>query len=264
MEYLKTVGLYLTKARDSLVMKGAKASEISEVEKAIGSLSAHTTVLQAKMKVTPIKKRMKALGRIVKKSLEEPARKAAPQTGFGSGSRPTYASVVAPPAAQAAVRIRVEGSDKMQPAELLRKAKDKIQGAYAVSQLRNNDTEVFVQSISQRDAALRMAQPKEFQILKQDYPVEILGVLLGTMIEKGKAEDNWRIIQDIQEETKVRIPGIKITRIRWLHDGKEHQWSRKNGHTRGSVIVSLPTETLLLEIVRNGIVINVILFTAQL
>ena len=47
----------------------------------------------------------------------------------------------------------------MQPAELLDKAKIHIEGAYAVRQLQSNDTEVFVQSVSQRDAALSMAQP---------------------------------------------------------------------------------------------------------
>ncbi|KAI0991148.1 hypothetical protein K3495_g17039, partial [Podosphaera aphanis] len=144
MDNLKTVGLYLTKARDSLVMKGVKASEMAEVEKAIEALTAHTKVLQTKMEVTPIEERMLALEKIVRKSLEEPARKAAPATVPGSGGRPTYASIVAPPATKAAVRIRVEGSDKMQPAELLRKAKSKILGAYAVRQLRSNDTEVFV------------------------------------------------------------------------------------------------------------------------
>ncbi|KAI1007232.1 hypothetical protein K3495_g991 [Podosphaera aphanis] len=216
------------------------------------------------MEVTPIEERMLALEKIVRKSLEEPARKAAPVTVPGPGGQPTYASIVAPPATKAAVRIRVEGSDKMQPAELLRKAKSKIVGAYAVRQLRSNDTEVFVQSVSQRDAALKMVQPKDFQILKQDHHVEIVGVPLGTIIQRGRTGDNRRIIYEIEEATKTQIPGIKITRLRWLHDGKEHQWSGTNGHTRGSVIMRLPTEALQREVVRKGIVINSILYTAQL
>lgn len=54
----------------------------------------------------------------------------------------------------------------MQPTELLNKAKLHIDGAYSVRQLRSNDTEVFVQWVAQRDAALDMAQPKESRVLK--------------------------------------------------------------------------------------------------
>ena len=66
---------------------------------------------------------MLALEKAIKKSLEEPARKAAPQSAQTMGGRPTYASIVPPPATKAAVRIRVDGADKMQPAELLNKAR---------------------------------------------------------------------------------------------------------------------------------------------
>ncbi|KAI1002192.1 hypothetical protein K3495_g6008, partial [Podosphaera aphanis] len=90
----------------------------------------------------------------------------------------------------------------MQPAELLNKAKQHFTGAYAVRKLRSSDTEVFVQSVSQRDAALSSAQPKEFQILKPDYPVEIVGVPLGTIIEKGKTANNGRLINEITEATQ--------------------------------------------------------------
>lgn len=266
MENLRIIGHYLIKARDSLVMSGVSptATSMEGVEKAIKALSSHLKVIETKYKVTPIEERMLALEKVVKKSLEEPARKAVPQTVLRSGGRPTYASVVAPPAIEAAIRIRMDGSEKMQPAQLLKTAKTHITGAYAVRQLRSNDTEVFVHSITERDNALKMAQPKEFQILKQDYPVEIMGVPLGTMIEKGKNANNGSIIYNMTEATKARIPGIEISRIRWLYDGKEHQWSKKNGHTRGSVIVSLPTETLQREVVRNGIVLNAVLYTAQL
>ena len=122
----------------------------------------------------------------------------------------------------------MENAEKMQPSELLGKAKPKIERAYAIRQLRSNDTEVFVQSVSQRDTALRMVEPKEFKIMKQDYPVEIMGVPLGTMIQRGKETNNFRIIHEIHEATKVRIPGIKITRIRWLHvTAKANRYARE-------------------------------------
>nr|ABW72068.1 hypothetical protein [Blumeria hordei] len=211
-----------------------------------------------------MKERMLALEKAVTKSPEEHVRKTAPQSTLGMGGRTMYASVVAPPATKAAVRIRMEGSEKTQTAELLNKAKKKIEGAYAVRQLRSNDTEVFVQLVSQRDAALRMAQPKEFCVLKQDHPVEILGVPLETIIHGEKNANNSMAILKMTTETKARIPGIQINRVRWLNDGKEHQWMKNNGHPRGSVIASLSTEALQREAVRNGIVMDSMLYTAQL
>lgn len=216
MDEIKSVGFYLNKVRDGLVMSGAKASSSSmtEVEKALAALNTHIKGLEIRLKVTPMEERMLALEKIVKKSLEEPAHKTASCAVPRSGGRPTYASIVAPPATKAAVRIRMEGSEKMQPAELLKKAELHITGAYAVRQLKNSDTEVFVGSVSQRDTILGLAQPKEFKILKPDYPVEIVGVPLGTNIEKGKTANNGRIISEITEATKLRIPGIKINRVK--------------------------------------------------
>ena len=100
----------------------------------------------------------------------------------------------------------------MQPAELLNMAKQYIEGAYAVRKLRRNDTEVFVQLVSLQDAALRMTQTKEFSIIKQDYTVEILGVSLGIIIRGGKNADNGTLKNKLTEETKVRIPDLKINR----------------------------------------------------
>lgn len=152
----------------------------------------------------------------------------------------------------------------MQPTELLNKAKKHIEKAYAVRLLRSNDTEVFVQSVSQRDAALKMAHPKEFCDLKQDYPVEILGVPLEKIIHGGKNSNNSAAILKMTTETKTQIPGIKINRVRWLNDDKEHQWIKRKGHSRGSLITSLPIEALQREVVRNGIVMDSMLYTAQL
>ena len=76
-------------------------------------------------------------------------RKMAPQSAQTIGGRPTYALVVAPSATKAAVKIRVEGAENMQPTEQLNKAKQLIERVYTVRKLRGNDTEVLVQSVSQ-------------------------------------------------------------------------------------------------------------------
>ena len=137
-------------------------------EEIAGAIKAFNTHKKAwdemNTKSSPIEERMLALEEAVKKSLVDPARKAGPSMVSGAAAQKTYASVTAPPMAKTAVRIRVEGSKDMQPTELLTKAQKHIKGAYAVRKPRSNDTEVFVQSASQRDAALNMAQPGSFKI----------------------------------------------------------------------------------------------------
>lgn len=236
-----------------------------EVAGAIKAFNLHKKEWEEiQVKSTPIEERMLALEQVVKKSLADTARKASTLSVSGSPTQKTYASVVAPQMNRAAVRIRMEGAKEMQPTELLIKAKEHIKGAYAVRQLRSNDTEVFVQSTSQRDAALNMAQPKAFKILRHDFPVEVCGVPLRTKIEGGANANNISLLQDMCVAMKAKIPDLKINRIRWLHDGKEHERAKENGHTRGSIIISLPTENLQEQVVRHGIVLNAMLYTAQM
>ncbi|CCU82098.1 Putative uncharachterized protein [Blumeria hordei DH14] len=180
-----------------------------------------------------MEERMLAFEKEDTKNLEEPSCKTAASAIQGMGGRPTYASIVAPPANKAAAKLHIDG-------------------AFIVRKLRGNDTEVFLQSVSQRDAALSMAQPKKFCVLMQDYPVEILGIPFGTFIRGGKKPNNGEFINQVVAETKVRIPELKINRVRWLFEGKEHRWMGANGHTRGSIVASLPTEALQREVIRNG------------
>ena len=109
MDFLKTVGTYLT----SMV----------EIDEALDAFKAHIQMLQYKMSAKPMVEWLLALEKATKKSLEKPAHKVAAQSAQNMRGRPTYASVVEPPATKAAVQIRVEGADKMQLAELLNKAK---------------------------------------------------------------------------------------------------------------------------------------------
>ena len=150
MDTLKTVGLFLNKIRDRLAIAGTEksATPMVEIVEALDAFKAHAKMLKSRLKASNMKDRMLALEKAVTKNLEEPSRMTAAHARLGMGVRPTYASIVAPPANKAAVRIRIQGADMMQPAELLNKAKINIEGAYAVRKLRSNDTEVFVQSVS--------------------------------------------------------------------------------------------------------------------
>ncbi|CCU75202.1 AIR1 domain-containing protein [Blumeria hordei DH14] len=214
-------------------------------------------------KKSPVEERMMAIEEVVKKSFADPALVSAPAVTSGAPTLRSYASVVAPQMTKTAVRIRIDGAQNLQPDELLSKAKQHIEGAFAIRQMRSHDTEVYVQSASQRDAALKMCQPPEFKIFRQDFPVEVFGVPLRTRIVGGRDADNYAIIREIETATKVRIPGLRINRIRWLHDGKKYQRSKKNRQSRGSIVVSLLSEAMQTKVVRNGLVINAMLFTAQ-
>ena len=60
------------------------------------------------------------------------------------------------------------------------------------------------------------------------------------------------------------IPGIMITKVRWLHDDKMQAERITSGKTRGTVIISLPTQAMQHEVVRKGIVINSQLYDTRL
>lgn len=73
----------------------------------MADLKAHPVLVETKLKVTPSEERMLVLEKAVKKSFEKSVRRVAPSTVSGSGGRLTYASIVTPPAMNAAVRIQV-------------------------------------------------------------------------------------------------------------------------------------------------------------
>ena len=123
----------------------------------------------------------------------------------------TYASVLAPQLTKTAAQIRIDDAVKLQPQELLLKAQQYIEGAFAIRQIRSNDTEVFVQSVFQRDTALNMRQPNEFKTLRHYFPAVISSIHFCNRIEGGRDANNHAIIREIETITKARIPGLKLT-----------------------------------------------------
>ncbi|KHJ33169.1 putative air1 domain-containing protein [Erysiphe necator] len=229
---IEKIGDVLKKMKGCLNKVGLKGviMTVEEVDEAIEALNNNRFIWLHATQNNSLEHRILALEEAVKKNLVENCGRMGSKGVVGK----SYASVVAPPAAKAAVRIRVPGAAELQPVELLSIAKQKIKGAYAIRQMRSHDTEVFVQSSNHRDAALSMEQPKDFKILRKYFPVEIAGVSLSTKIASGKNADNTALMSILTNASKVRIPGLQIKRIRWLQDGKEHEKARKKGHTRGS------------------------------
>ncbi|KHJ32659.1 putative air1 domain-containing protein [Erysiphe necator] len=229
---IEKIGDVLKKMKGCLNKIGLKGMimMVEEVDEAIEVLNNKRFIWLHATQNNSLEHRMLALEEAAKKNLVEKCGQMSSKGVVGK----SYASVVALPAAKAAVRIRVPGAEELQPAELLSIAKQKIKGAYAIRQMRSHDTEVFVQSSNHRDAVLSMEQPKEFKILRKDFPVEIAGVPLSTKIASEKNADNSALISILSNVSKMKIPGLQTNRIRWLQGGKEHEKARKKGHTRGS------------------------------
>ena len=174
------------------------------------------------------------------------------------------ASSILPPAQRTTIRVRLQEAQGKSPPELLAAVKPAIQGAYAVRQLRSGDVEVMMTDQNAKDKALNQGEIAGCKVLRQDYPVEVPGVPLTMNIKHGKAVENGEVIKEICTATKRIIPGININRIRWIHDKKGHEARLKDGRKRGTVIASLPTQAMQLEVTRKGLVIGAELFEARL
>jgi hypothetical protein len=130
--------------------------------------------------------------------------------------------------------------------------------------LRSGDIEVHLPDQRSKDAALNTISTPEYKILRQDYPVEIQGVPLRLLVASGEHADNNELIRAITTANKRAIPTLTINRIRWLHHPKTHDDRIKEGKTRGSLIVSLPTRAIQYEVTRKGLAIDSELFEARL
>jgi hypothetical protein len=172
--------------------------------------------------------------------------------------------IVEPLSQRPAVRVRLPDSKGKSPTELLATVKPLIAGAYAVKQLRSGDIEVAVPDQRTKDRVLNQPQVENLRILRQDYPVELWGVPLTTPIDTGKSANNTALMQGMCAASRAIIPTLSINKIRWLHTPKQHESHLQMGKTRGTVVVSLPTQALQHEVIQKGIVINSQLYDTHL
>ena len=97
------------------------------MNEAVKAFNAHKRAwTEMSQKKSPIKERIMALEEVVKKSLADPARRAAPAVVSGALPPRSYASVVAPQMTKTAVRIRIDDAQNLQSQELLSKAQQHI------------------------------------------------------------------------------------------------------------------------------------------
>jgi hypothetical protein len=148
--------------------------------------------------------------------------------------------------------------------EILAAIKPTVSAAYAVRVLRSGDIEAIVPSQQIKDRILSQTiDTGAIKVLRQDYPVELWGVPLSTDVASGKDANNQGLIQSIIGTSK-HIAGLAINKVRWLHAPKAHAARQEAGKTRGTLIISLPTQALQHEAVQKGLVINSELFEAHL
>jgi hypothetical protein len=189
-------------------------------------------------------------------------------TSFSEGPKlppkaTTWASVAAAHA-RPAVRVRIPEATNKPAEEILAQVKPIIPGAYAVRQLRSGDIEVTVPDQRSKDQALNQQDTGGYKILRQDYPIEVPGVPLSTAIRNRKDPENEETIKAICRANKRMIPNMAINRIRWMHDDKTQEERKKNGKTRGTVLISFSTQALQHEAVRKGIVIDSQIYDVRL
>ena len=116
-----------------------------------------------------------------------------------------------------------------------------------------------------KDCILNQPEIEGCKILQQDYLIEVPWVPLSLCVNSRQEVDNSSIIQEICEGTKRTVPRIAINHIRWLHNPKAQvKHDQTIVKTKGTLIISLPTQALQLKTVKSGIVINSQLFEAQL
>lgn len=98
------------------------------------------------------------------------------------------------------------------------------------------------------------------RVLRQDYPVEVPGVLYDSItIKEGKGANNSTLLREIEAASKALSPGIALKDIRWLKDRSKEstssQSSQREPRTRGTVIISCSSQQAREIMVRGGIVI---------
>jgi len=163
-----------------------------------------------------------------------------------------------------AVRVRLPDSKDKSLTELLATVKPLIAGTYAVKQLQSNNIKVAVPDQRTKDCVLNQPQMEDLRILQQDYSVKLWGVSLFTSIDNGKSANNTALMQGMCNAFRIIILTLSINKIHWLHTPKQHKSHLQIGKTRGTIVVSLPTQTLQHEVIQKGIVINSQLYDVHL
>ena len=166
------------------------------------------------------------------------------------------------------VRVHMDKARGMENEDILKEVKKTIPGAAAIRLLRSGDIDVTVPTEAARDRAMGIPPTEDLKVYRKDYLVEIPGVPLSLRVASEKSADNTQLASSICEASRPVAAGLRITRIRWLHNEvKRAQKARDTGDkrakTRGSLIVGLSTQEMQRQAIRGGLVINAQIYEAR-
>jgi hypothetical protein len=141
------------------------------------------------------------------------------------------------------VRVRMEDSQGKTAAELLQDAKQAFPTAYAVRPLASGDLDILVPDQATKDRITTLPDRAGCKVLRQDYQLEVPGVLYSTFPQTVDRKLDAGTAQIVQDANRRRIAGLVISKARWLHD-PEAQAKRNKGERklRGTLILSTPTQ----------------------
>ena len=110
-----------------------------------------------------------------------------------------------------------------------------------------------------------LRQQPGVKIIREDFPIEVLGVPTSITVQHGKEADNSETIKKIKQGTERIIPGFDISRVAWIH-GKKSLQPRKDGRTpqAASLIIYTTKEDYQKLALRRGVVIDYTLYTAKM
>jgi hypothetical protein len=177
-------------------------------------------------------------------------------------SMPSYHTQSSQPADTVRLTIRpgenstVKG-DNITTKEVAEKVKAVIPGVVAAKVLPSGDIRVTLENPTQKERAIRMPgalrQQLGVKIIREDFPIEVLGVPTSITVQHGKEADNSETIKKIKQGTERIIPGFDISRVAWIH-GKKSLQPRKDGRTQqaASLIIYTTKEDYQKLALRRG------------
>ena len=153
--------------------------------------------------------------------------------------------------------------------EIVDQIRKTIPGAVAARTLPSGDIRLTLENPTQKERATRAAdtiqRELKAKIIREDYPIEVLGVPTTLPVTTGKGADNSTLIREIVQVNSRMITGFDVSRIAWIH-GKRSVEPGTNGHVpkSASLIIYVTNEDIQKAALRKGLVIDYDHFTTRL
>ena len=107
------------------------------------------------------------------------------------------------------VRVRTSEAAGAEPEQLLTSIKTHIPKAVAVKILHSGDVEVTLPNQQAKDQVITQGDTPECKILRQNYPVEVIGVPLSTHVGSGRGAANAQLIRKVPNSTRHPTGGYQ-------------------------------------------------------